>query len=339
VINDRIHEAISGGVEYMLARQFPDGHWEDYELPVGRSDQWVTAFVGLALAGLQQTHPSAVAGALRGAAWLLRRKTYRAGWGFNAQTGPDADSTAYVLVLLNTFGWRANSEDVALLLERWRNSGGFATYDGPCAWGVAHPDVTPQAFRALPPDQEESLRPSLTEYLCRSRRTDGTWPAYWWRACHYSTYMNFSLMLDLKMNDGISPLVVLPQEQYAVHSSFDLAYVLGLAVLHAGASKLADGLAVELLGQQQADGGWPGGKNLRVTDPTCFTPWVRPAGKLYLDTNALITTASAVQVLARLAGMRNNHIIPAPDCSADAVQFANDDLFTRSRDAYLIKGT
>jgi hypothetical protein len=294
-----LQAALDSGIGYLMSRQFDDGHFEDYDLPVGRSDAWITGYVGLALAdvGRRRQHDGASDAARRAASWLARNRPYPAGWGYNGITGPDADSTGYAIRLLRRAGRRVRSEDTLWLLERWRPEGGFATYDGPGSWGWAHPDVTPVAFLALPVPVRERIGPSVAWYLAESRDADGTWPSYWWRTRHYSTYLNYRLARALRPEIAARPAAVTLEDSRAVHSAFDLAFVTATARICEGASSIAQGLTAELLAMQAEDGHWPGARNLRVTRHDTEDPWGRPQGLLYEDVDHLITTASVVAVL------------------------------------------
>jgi hypothetical protein len=301
--SNRVAEAIDAGVRYLLAHRFSDGHWEDFDLPVGRSDAWVTAYVGLALAAAagHDSRPCASSAAAGAADWLATHRPYAAGWGYNHTTGPDSDSTAYALLLLRVAARPIPPDDENWLCDRWQATGGFATYARPDAWGMAHPDVTPVAFRALSPGARQRLQPRLVDYLLRTRRTDGTWPAYWWRTAHYCTFLNNSLLRDLGLRVGSCPPVVSADEAHGVHSAVDLVFVTANALLDPELSPLAGALVSELLAEQHPNGHWAGAPNLRVMRHDAKDPWSHPCGRLYADTNHLFTTASAVQVLARLA--------------------------------------
>ena len=198
-----IHRVIGRAVNYLVHMQSEAGSWEEYDLPIGHSNAWVTAYVGLALAQISRLGlpTQALLAAQHAATWLVNKRSYAAGWGYNDKTGPDANSTAYVLLLLKALGFPCLTKDVDWLLACWQPNGGCSTYVGLTAWGVAHPDVTPVAFCALPSKYQRQLRPVVSRYLATSRHPDGTWPAYWWRTCHYSTYLNLSLGQKLGLVD------------------------------------------------------------------------------------------------------------------------------------------
>jgi hypothetical protein len=295
-----MQRAIERGVAYVTARQHGDGHWEEFALPVGRSGAWVTAYTGVMLLEAARSIgslPRAAEAAGGAGRWLRRNRPYAAGWGFNEKTGPDADSTAYALLLLRELGEPVARRDEEWLRARWRANGGFATYERPDQWGMAHPDVTPMAYRALAAEEQARLRTAIVACLHSSRETDGTWPAYWWRTRHYSTFLNAALLRELEAG-AQTAVVISEEESRTVRSAFDLAYLLGTAWLSWGAGAGTSRLAEELVALQRDDGSWPGTPILRVSRHDARDPWRHPEGALYADTDHLFTTASAVRMLA-----------------------------------------
>jgi Prenyltransferase and squalene oxidase repeat len=299
-MRQQIELAIQHAADYLIRRQDLDGHWEEYALPVGASDAWVTAYIGLALHSAAQRRKDLLAGeaARRAAVWLHSNRPYPAGWGYNSRTGPDADSTAHALALLRATGLPAKDQDLGWLLDRWQPGGGFATFDGPEAWGVAHPDITAICFHALPSHHQALLGEDVVEYLRRTRRSDGSWPSYWWSTCFYSSFACLSLLRCLEPQTPQMTLTAF-QELDRVQSAFDLAFVLGIAVLQNDIDLLPP-LLGELLRYQSQDGGWKGAQTLRVTAWSCYSPWDEPKGKLYADTGGLISTATVLSILARV---------------------------------------
>jgi prenyltransferase beta subunit len=217
------------------------------------------------------------------------------GWGFNGTTGPDTDTTAYVLAFLLKVKEKVKNSDLTWLLEQWQPSGGFSTYKGPQAWGVAHADVTPLAYMVLPTQQQVLLKPELLKFLEKNQLSDGTWPAYWWRTNFYSTFLNWQLCRELELEIPIGYLNNLGE----VHSIFELAFVLGLFSFQACLNDLKEVLLEELVARQSQEGGWEGGYNLRVTALDCYTPWVESHGELYKDNRGILTTASVIWMLRR----------------------------------------
>jgi hypothetical protein len=297
-----LRDRLARAVAYLAGLQADEGYWIDYHLPVGMATGWPTAAVGLAMAEAARVLPGraaqdAHAAADRAAEWLLRRRPYRAGWGYNEDTGPDADSTAFAIRLLRELGRPVPEHDVAWLLARWSPEGGFSTYPRDDCWGQPHPCVTATGFLALTPIEQASRLDPLGRGLTRWARADGSWPAYWWRTHWYSTFHFGRLIRRLGLagrfgeHSGVPALEPSPSE-------FDLAWATGVAVRR-GAPQAGDWLT-RLLDRQRADGGWRGGWNLRVTDPACAEPWSEPRGDCYLDHRGSITTAAAVTVLTEV---------------------------------------
>src|SRR5579859_1821918 len=97
-----IQSAINSAVEFLLNARNSYGWWEDFHLAAGISDEWVTGYVGTALAKV----PTASAQQAAREAWevLITRRTHSSGWGYNRITPADADSTGWVLQLARAAG-------------------------------------------------------------------------------------------------------------------------------------------------------------------------------------------------------------------------------------------
>lgn len=288
--------ALDDAVSYLSTLQHEDGKWVDYELPVGASDQWVTAYVGAALAraGATLGHAGALAAARRGADWLVAERTYEAGWGYNAFTGPDADSTAMALSLLSSLGLSICETDRRFLAELWRPEGGIATFLGPGAWGQAHWDVTPWGYLALRSEDQTEHREEFLTGLRENLEGNGLWRSYWWRTPYYSTFLTLEALRELDLSE---PKRAFAASRWTVDNAFDLACAVGIGTLR-GKSPAALGQQLRrLLDWQQSDGRWPGHSNLRVTDDTCYEPWIQAVGEYYRDDAGTITTATVVRSL------------------------------------------
>ena len=296
-----VRDHIDRAVDYLVDLQLSDGAWNDYRLPVGKSTQWVTGFIGLALAKIAVTtdYSKAKTAAGKAAQWLSMNRTYAAGWGYNETTGADTDSTAFVLRLFRTVGYPIERKDEKFLLQKWQSGGGFATYDEPKYWGSVHPCVTATSFLALNADDQRELLPELNSYLSRTVQSDGTWPAYWWRNHLYSTYHHLVLLrqLDLSNKFGYPAKKTILRSN---SSAFELAFAVGIEFFRDASSSYAEMLLNQLLQHQRADGRWLGGYNLRVTDSNCAHPWVDPKGELYQDIFGGLTTASILFVLGEI---------------------------------------
>ena len=286
--------AHAAGVAYLVASQRADGAWHDYHaMPIGAATEWVTGFV---TAALTETARELARDAIdRGVAALLAARRRGSSWGFNASVAADADSTAWAIHALRGAGALVPREALAFVLGLQRRDGGFATYARDDAWGESHPDVTPVVALALVAEAPELAYRALA-FAFAHADPDGTWPAYWWRGRHYSSYWNRRLLAAYGHDCATRQKVPLERSRWIV-SAFDLAWVLALAVLDADPACVLEALAEQLVAQQQSDGRWPGSDDLRITAPICSHSWVEPLGAYATDDCGLVTTASAVRAL------------------------------------------
>lgn len=296
--------AADDAISALCQRQMAGGQWQDYALPVGASDQWVTAYVGWALAqyGKAMQHAPAIQAAQRAASWLQQQKTYAAGWGYHDRTGADADSTALAIALFDSLGWPVPAVAREFLRQQWREEGGLATYPQQGAWGNAHWDVTPLGYLGLSHAAQTELRTSFLHGLQQQRLPGGNWRSYWWRNPHYSTLGTLETLQQLQLAEPAA----LPKSddantaQASVDNPFDLACVLGSATLRGVAVSCLSRPLRALLNWQGNDGMWQGSANLRVTTQDCATPWLEARGDYYVDLAGSISTATVLRVLPHI---------------------------------------
>jgi hypothetical protein len=296
-----IEDALADGIRYLCWMQHEDGSWSDFDLPVGHSDQWVTAYVAhvLAQAGNALSIDQAKGCSLNGAAWLLRSRPYRAGWGFNKMTGPDSDSTAIAIALLDELSIPVADDDRSFLREHWRDDEGFATYHEPAAWAVGHWDVTPWGYLGLSPEDQARYRGEFLTALAKNRIGNRFWRSYWWRNPYYATLVTLEVLDRLRIRD-IEWARQADEASIHFDNAFDLACYLGIEFIRDPFETKTDIHLRDLLNRQDRHGGWLGAANLRVTDPSCYEPWKIPKGAYYKDHLGLFTTATAVRVLTRI---------------------------------------
>lgn len=298
-----VASALARGVRYLVRAQHRAGSWTDFWLPVGTSDAWVTAYVGLALYDAaafalldRPTRELAADAAHRAAGWLLDQPRPQRGWGYNSTVRPDADTTAHVLSLLARVGLAAPTEAVASLKAHAQPGAGFRTYvrqDPAHQWGRPCPDVTAAALRALYDTGELSghaLAEAWAQLLGPAQSPEGWWQGYWWPTPAYPT----GLALELWQLAGRPPLPhplapALPQS-----NAFETAWAL-LARVHVGGEQLP--LVERLVAQQQHDGGWLSAPILRVP-PSHERLEGASRTVIAHDARRLFVTASAVRGLA-----------------------------------------
>ncbi|AUC81457.1 prenyltransferase/squalene oxidase repeat-containing protein [Lacinutrix sp. Bg11-31] len=295
--NDYIQTKLQRAIQYLIHIQNENGSWGDYYLPVGTSIGWITAYVGYALAeiGHISGFEKAMEAANKAADWLENDRDYEKGWGYNLTTGADADSTAWTLRLLKLLKRPTHSKDEEFLMSYWKSSGGFSTYTEPEHWADAHPCVTPISYMALSTKNQEQLYPELIQYLKSIAPTNGQWRSYWWKNHLYSTYHYLELFKKLELSeDEFYKNIEYPSNGATV---FEQALIIGSKQLR-NMDTTAE--IMNLLNTQLLDGRFPGGFNLRVTDPSCEKPWENPKGKLYCDYASTITTATVIKVLKQM---------------------------------------
>jgi hypothetical protein len=228
----------------------------------------------------------------RALAYLLAAHAAGGGWGYNATVPSDADSTSWAIVALRQFGLPVPDAAYELLRRAQQPDGGIATYPqgsapGP-AWSLSAPDVTAVAFRALNrAPTEETLA-----VIQRWQAPDGTLPAYWWASSYYTLAAALDWAGD---RPGWRPAA------RAVAGAFEQALQLRCLVRTGSAS--AQAAAARLIAMQTADGSWPASALLRLTRPEVTAPWACiDAGPLYIDRNAIFTSATALAALASATG-------------------------------------
>ena len=292
------HTKLQRAVEYLTHIQHENGSWGDYYLPVGISIQWITAYVGHALAEIGQTpgFEKAMEAAKKAANWLENHRNYEKGWGYNSTTGADADSTAWTLRLLKLLKRPVHAKDEEFLMSHWKPSGGFSTYTAPDHWADAHPCVTPIAYMALSTKNQDQLYPELIQYLKKIAPKNGQWPTYWWKNHLYGTYHYLELLKKTEVSEE-EYYQNIDDDTSTKVTAFEQALKIGIMQYR---NKNATAEIKQLLNKQLLDGRFSGGFNLRVTDPSCEKPWESPKGKLYYDYASTITTATVIKILKQV---------------------------------------
>jgi cytochrome P450 len=301
VNRQNVEHSACAAVDYLLNLQHPDGHWEDYVLPVGTSDQWVTAYVALALARVSRyvRRSSARKAAQKACDWLMLWRSYPEGWGYNANSGPDSDTTAHVLLLLHELGAPTDTTSLDWLEGNWVDESGFATYPRDDAWGIGHPCVTPVAYLALHHAGRRSLAPKVRRVIAATQQSDGGWRSYWWAGHGYADWVTLQLIRAVPELSPSDTAVNRDRARtYTFRSNMELACALGKEALEMGIGEGTFELGEALISSQGEPGGWPGDFDLRVTDPDCYTPWDTPSGSYFRDVDGTITTATSLAVYA-----------------------------------------
>lgn len=258
-------------------------NWEDFTLPVGRSDSWVTAYVLASLAELGEAELPAVASlAVPALRWLLNQQAETGGWGYNDSVPPDADSTAWAMLACR--GW---SHPVPRRARRFllgcASAHGFATY--PVA-------SSPAAGWARPSEDVAAV-------VCRALRIgtlpgDALLPATWWISPLYTSAMRLATPAAGR-ETGLRAAIA----GFVPAGDFERALLLQC---HVSLRIPCTALVETLLARQCADGLWPAAARLRLARPELAQPWaVIDSGPIFIDDRAVFTTATVLAALGRYA--------------------------------------
>ena len=310
-------DAVERGLSFLAHARNETGFWEDFQLAGGRSDEWVTAWVATHLAHTHETPALALAQAAY--RQLQLRRPQIAGWGYNALSPPDADSTAWVLRLARVLEDTTNPrmEKAAAFLALHESGGGLATYatEGPIraflraneeqgfkGWTSPHVAVTAAGMPVAP----EPMR--YADYLTNHQHSDGSWSGYWWRDPEMATRLAVDALGPKHPSTERAVVWATHQARRleGEDNAFRLAMLLETLCACATSREIASMLWARLISLQQDDGAWKGGAWLRLpeTDQTDGTAapyragWGGMGGTV-TDDRATFTTAAVLAALCR----------------------------------------
>jgi hypothetical protein len=194
VFEKSVEVAVCRGVDFLLEQQDKDGFWREFDLEPGASESWATAWVGWCLTRAffrGRTHRAGIHESCRRAAVTLRRSQIGGGWGYNRGTGPDADTTSWVLRFLWSCGFRV---DPTPYLAPYIDAGGgvhtFRELDYG-AWTDAHDDVAANAGLALLTSPASRAVVKRIQHRLISRFPGET---YWWSTPTYGVAWTLRLL-------------------------------------------------------------------------------------------------------------------------------------------------
>jgi hypothetical protein len=291
---------VCAGIEFLLGARQGDC-WVDFDLPVGASNSWVTAYTltRLGTVGGDALPRGGLAAMTRSLDWLESVQSDTGGWSYNSSVETDADSTAWAILALRRHGRAVPDHARRLLLSCREGESWFATYppgdSSERVWRHGAPDVTAAAMFALGEPWTEATEARFREIQFE----DGSIPAYWWTSPFYTAsllseaypFLSSSL-LDARVGTWDSSLAA---------NDFDLALLLSI---HSslGRRRPAERIAEELRLRQRSDGSWSSSALLRLPPREMSAPWkVIDGGRLFEDINSVFTTATAVAALATFA--------------------------------------
>jgi hypothetical protein len=304
---------IHDSLRFLLRHQDADGAWRDFQTKPGRSDAWVTAYIGLKLSGIFHRLPE-----LEHAARFLLSASRRDGWAYNSNCDPDADSTAHAILFLHRMRYSVKPSSFAALGRFQQACGGFATYRNlpqGHGWGYPHPDVTAVALQALQLGlgrHHDRIRQGLESLACQQH-------SYWWISAFY---LPLQLLLLGSPSHAKEPGQNAPADGASIDDSrirlaaqlfslcafenlsqpsgcFDQALALECAVLTRRPPTLVRSLMQSLAARRRDDGSWPSHPILRITHPgsRALNDQLFRASPVVPDDRGLFTTATVMAAL------------------------------------------
>ena len=318
-IQNIVRAAVERAIAYIVRSRSGDGWWRDFKNNGGVSDQWITAYVGCALAGTSDAPANAVA---RSAYQQLATSLAgRPGWSYNDGVPPDADSTIWACRLGEVLGDCSGAAATGLqFLQRCqRLNGGITTY--PTAddvrramrlpsdtrfrgWCTAHTCVTGAAsglntFRNCP---------RLRNFLVHAQDPEGYWAAYWWCDPEYATALSCEALANSQSEAeglAVERAVDWARRRGSAGTPFALSWRARiLAAVHDCATW---DVASALVGCQLEDGSWAASARMRIPppylkDPKYYWGWSEDEtgiGSVRTDPARLFTTASVLAALTK----------------------------------------
>lgn len=297
--------AVESGLRFLLAQQAPDGFWRDFELRIGPSEGWTTAWIGSLVTRLP--HQRLTRSHLRQARRAIVNSCGPSGWGYHRRAGADADSTAWALRFLAASGGVPSGSAERLLGPYIDVSGAAHTFvePGAGAWATSHPDVTAVTGLALLEGRSSAgLVEGVRRAMINAHEPGAGWRPYWWQTCAYA---NARAIEFLSASGGTPPPIResliewvgtnVPTSPLETAWMLDVTIALGCPFIGLNADLLA-----ALLSTQAGDGGWPSSAHLLVpprndADANAVGP--------FADVRRSVTTAGAIAALGAWLMCRN----------------------------------
>jgi hypothetical protein len=268
---ESVNHAVCAAEQFLTNAQNPDGLWRDYLLAPGASMAWTTGCVGWSLANLPmgggQRH------AVHAASEALRSIRCSRGWGYNSDTAPDADTTAWVLRVMAKVADPLTRDATRYLEPFVSDSGGVRTFqqrDRFGNWAQEHADVTPVVGLALVECGADGVLVNrMRDWSMAKQRPDGGWSSFWWSTDCYATARNLEFLdssggIPSRVRDGCREWL---RNQDAPRSAFEGANQLMIMVTVGMREETGCAPFVNaLLRSQMSDGSWPASTVLRVPD-------------------------------------------------------------------------
>ena len=316
-------------IRFLLDTQSAAASWRDFPTIMGGSDEWVTAYVIEALAGVE--NDAAHAAACAAWSWLQARRDPADGWGFNEALPIDADGTAWGLLAAQALGEHESPRAVAAreVLERHRvPGGGLASYLPEARPSLAETlgDVDmnalfgPHVCVTAAASGLEFARDSLAPFLIDAQQADGSWRGFWWSDRAYATGLAAAALKRCALPEALAATAAagrwarsrlagngeVMSRATGTPSPFAAAAALPAVLAAATIEATLPAATLEsieptlrwLLAAQRVDGSWPPSALLRIPPSDAADP--RDAltrGFTGRDEEAVFTTATVLRSL------------------------------------------
>lgn len=301
-----LERTVRDGTRFLVEMQGADGCWRDFEVDrTDESDAWVTGYVGTALIAVAAARGWDLAVPIAAAHTFLEEAARdRAGWGFNGDAPPDADSTAWATLMLAESGGAPAAAYAALRAHR-RDDGGFSTYvrfSDRSMWERSQADVSAAALQALvrEPQADRAGCAATAAYLCAEQRPDGSWPSYWYATPLYAIAHALHALAAFDAPGPpahrVADAVRFARDAGApADDPFAMALLSEILTTHGDAH--ADDLRDALAALQRPDGRWTAGRPFMHPDPWNYSDGDPDAA--IVDKYGIFTTATVLRALAR----------------------------------------
>lgn len=274
-------------------------NWEDYLLPVGKSDIWVTAFLLFQLQNVNLTPEQSIL-YTNAQNWLLAQAK-STGWGYNLSTPTDSDSTS--LGLLSTPMPHIIAKDILTKLEsHCKTEHGYSTYDPNIykgRWSLAVDDVSPFVLLAQQKYQYKK-NASIQHFIHNNQLKNGSWRSYWWTTDLYATYGYLYYFKSINEKPPRCTELISYLENYQTAGVFEKALLIN-CLRSIGSKKRINSLNNEVMELQKDNGLWCGDAVLSLPKDELWDPKNQIDGTtLFKDVNGYITTAMVLSALSNV---------------------------------------
>lgn len=298
---------IENATDFVLASRNSDSMWYNFLTRYhGESADWVSSFVALNL--LESDVDKDVLSSTVDS--ILERQRENGGFSYNHKIVPDADSTAFAILLLSQFDYEQEvSKAKEFLSSHQQPDGSFSTYSEDAirnyfritsdmsveGWCSGTSDITLSALRVFPNNK------SAIDYLVKNQDVQGFWRSYWWSSDVYSTAYGAMTLNNIGLeSEAENARQWLADSENIPNQPFYLALSIQALSLDDSSSEIVNERVDILLASQMADGSWATQPKLQFPIPGNKEPWNNPERwrEDTRDQNRIFTTSTCLKALS-----------------------------------------